>query len=112
MRCISQIISYELPFGVILLDMVLIYSSLNATQVVMIQNRGFGVLNFLAFMVFFISCLGETNRTPFDLSEAESELVSGYNTEHSSILFTYIFLAEYSFIVITSHLMVILFLGG
>jgi NADH-quinone oxidoreductase subunit H len=92
--------------------MILIYSSLNILQVVLLQDNSFGIWNWLTFILFLISCLGETNRTPFDLSEAESELVSGYHTEHSALLFTYIFLAEYSFIIITSHLIVVLFLGG
>lgn len=112
MRSISQMISYELPFSLVLVNMILIYGSLEIPVVVSLQIYGWGVLNFLAFFLFFVSALGETNRTPFDLAEAESELVSGYNTEHGSVLFTYIFLAEYCYIVIISNIMVILFFGG
>ncbi len=112
MRCISQMISYELPFSLLLVNMVLIYGSLEITTIVSAQIYGWGILNILAFILFLISALGETNRTPFDLAEAESELVSGYNTEHGSVLFTYIFLAEYCYIVIISNLIVVLFLGG
>jgi NADH-quinone oxidoreductase subunit H len=67
---------------------------------------------FPSFLLFFISALAETNRVPFDLPEAESELVSGYNVEYSSIGFTFFFLAEYSNIILMSSLIVCLFLGG
>lgn len=112
MRSISQMISYELPFSLILLNMILIYGSLEITTVITAQMYSWGILNIFSFILFFISALGETNRTPFDLAEAESELVSGYNTEHGSVLFTYIFLAEYCYIVIISNIIVILFFGG
>lgn len=70
------------------------------------------MFNFIVFLLFVVSSLAETNRTPFDLAEAESELVSGYNTEHSSVLFTYMFLAEYCYILIMTNFIVVLFLGG
>lgn len=112
MRSISQIVSYELSFTTILLSIVLVYSSLEILSIIRCQTNVWGFLNILAFIIFFLTILGETNRTPFDLAEAESELVSGYNTEHGSILFTYMFLAEYTYIVISSNLIVILFFGG
>jgi len=67
---------------------------------------------FLSFILFFICILAETNRLPFDLPEAESELVSGYNVEYAALTFALFFLAEYSYIILMSTLLVILFLGG
>ena len=112
MRSISQIVSYELSFTTVLLSIILVYNSLEVLSIVRCQINVWGIWNFLAFIIFFLTILGETNRTPFDLAEAESELVSGYNTEHGSILFTYMFLAEYTYIIISSNLIVILFFGG
>jgi NADH:ubiquinone oxidoreductase subunit H len=111
-RSISQIVSYELSFTTILLSIILMYSSLEILSIIRCQINSWGIWNLLAFIIFFLTILGETNRTPFDLAEAESELVSGYNTEHGSILFTYMFLAEYTYIVIASNIFVILFFGG
>lgn len=112
MRCISQIISYELSFTTILLSIILMYGSFEVISIVRCQENALGIWNILCFVLFFFTLLGETNRTPFDLAEAESELVSGYNTEHGSILFTYMFLAEYTYIVISSNIVTFLFLGG
>jgi NADH-quinone oxidoreductase subunit H len=67
---------------------------------------------FFKFILFFICILAETNRLPFDLPEAESELVSGYNVEYAALTFAFFFLAEYSYIILMSTLLVILFLGG
>jgi NADH-quinone oxidoreductase subunit H len=112
MRCISQIISYELSFTTVLLALFLLYGSLEILTVIYLQEEIFGIWNFLLFGLFFITALGETNRTPFDLAEAESELVSGYNTEHGSILFTYMFLGEYCYILLISNIIVVAFFGG
>jgi len=96
----------------VLLTLFLLYGSLEILSVIYFQEEVLGLWNFLLFGLFFVTALGETNRTPFDLAEAESELVSGYNTEHGSIFFTYMFLGEYCYIAIISNVIVILFLGG
>jgi NADH:ubiquinone oxidoreductase subunit H len=112
LRCISQLISYELVLSLIFLSIILTYHSLEIFFIIVQQKYIWGVFDIGIFLLFFISVLAEANRTPFDLAEAESELVSGYNTEHSSVLFTYIFLAEYCYILIITHLSIILFFGG
>jgi len=112
LRCISQLISYELVLSLSFLSIILTYHSLEIFFIILQQKYIWGVFDIGIFLLFFISVLAEANRTPFDLAEAESELVSGYNTEHSSVLFTYIFLAEYCYILIITHLSIILFFGG
>jgi NADH-quinone oxidoreductase subunit H len=85
----------------------------NLTGIVLAQNDIFFIFPLLpSFILFFICILAETNRVPFDLPEAESELVSGFNVEYSAITFTFFFLAEYSNILLMSSLIVILFFGG
>ncbi len=113
MRAAAQIISYEISFGLIIMPVLLFSSSLNLTTIVLSQKAIFNIIPLLGSAVlFFISILAETNRIPFDLPEAESELVSGYHVEYASIGFTLFFLAEYSNILLMSSLFVILFLGG
>jgi NADH-ubiquinone oxidoreductase chain 1 len=91
----------------------LLTGSLNLTSIIEAQKAVFFILPlFPLFIVFFIGCIAETNRAPFDLAEAESELVSGFMTEHSAVIFVFFFLAEYASIVLICILTSILFLGG
>jgi len=106
-------ISYEVSLGLIILTVVISSGELNITGIVTGQEEVWYVLPQLpAFVMFVISALAETNRAPFDLTEGESELVSGYNTEYSAMTFALFFLAEYSHIVCVSVMGSILFLGG
>jgi NADH-quinone oxidoreductase subunit H len=99
--------------GLIIMPVLVFSESANLSLIVLAQKQCYFIIPlFPSFILFFISILAETNRTPFDLPEAESELVSGYNVEYSSIGFTLFFLAEYSNIILMSTLTVILFLGG
>jgi NADH-quinone oxidoreductase subunit H len=99
--------------GLLLIPIVLISESFNLTQIVLSQSEIFYFIPFFPFFILFlITALAETNRVPFDPPEAESELVSGYNVEYSSIGFTFFFLAEYSNIILMSSIIVILYLGG
>jgi NADH-quinone oxidoreductase subunit H len=115
LRAAAQMISYEVTLGVILLHVVCITKSFNLTEIVECQIKlecWFIFPLFPSFVLFFIAALAETNRAPFDFPEAESELVSGYNTEHASITFALFFLGEYANILLLCNFMVILFLGG
>lgn len=113
LRSAAQMISYEVSFGLILLNILLCVGSLNLTEIVLFQNGiWFIVPLFGPFLMFFISILAETNRAPFDLPEAEAELVSGYNVEYSSTGFAFFFIAEYNSMLLMSTLTVLLFLGG
>ena len=114
LRAAAQMISYEVSIGLIIFSVILISGSFNLGSIISIQNKtGYFLWSLwpVAFM-FFTSCLAETNRAPFDLTEGESELVSGYNVEYSSMSFALFFLAEYSHIIFMSFLFVIIFLGG
>lgn len=114
-RSAAQMISYEIAMGFSLLGVCLCSGSLNLSDIVATQAyvTGWFVLPLLPLcVVFFISILAETNRAPFDLPEAEAELVSGYNTEYSSITFALFFLGEYSNMLLMSSLWVSLFWGG
>jgi NADH-ubiquinone oxidoreductase chain 1 len=113
LRSTAQLISYELVLSSVVLLVLLLTGSLNIITIVESQR----VVNLLfpllpLFLVFFISSIAETNRPPFDLAEAESELVSGFMTEHSASIFVFFFLAEYASIVLICVLNSILFLGG
>lgn len=114
LRAAAQMISYEVSIGLIIISVILSSNSLNLNQIIQSQSQGVWYLFPLlpAGLMFFISCLAETNRAPFDLTEGESELVSGYNVEYSSMSFALFFLAEYSHIIFMSFLFVIMFLGG
>jgi len=112
-RAIAQMISYEVSLGLILICIVCCAGTLNLSGIVISQSKTWYILPHLPlFFLFFISALAETNRHPFDFAEAESELVSGYNTEYGSLLFVLFFLAEYSNMILMSCLISLLFLGG
>jgi len=113
LRSTAQLISYELILSSAILIVVLLTGNLNLTINLEAQKVVFFVLPLLPiFIVFFIGCIAETNRAPFDLAEAESELVSGFMTEHSAVIFVFFFLAEYASIVLICIFTSILFLGG
>jgi NADH-quinone oxidoreductase subunit H len=106
-------VSYEVSIGLILISILLCVGSLNFINIVLFQNFViFAIPLFPLFLMFLISILAETNRAPFDLPEAESELVSGFNVEYASMGFALFFLAEYGSIILMSLLTVLLFLGG
>jgi NADH-quinone oxidoreductase subunit H len=112
-RSSAQMISYEVSIGLIIISVVLCVGSLNLSDIVLAQKDGWFVLPmFPMFILFFISGLAETNRHPFDLPEAESELVAGYNVEYSSMPFSMFFLGEYANMILMSAFTSILFLGG
>jgi len=113
LRSAAQMISYEIALSLILLSVILLSQSLNLNDIVMAQyNIWFFLPLFPLFLMFMICILAETNRHPFDLPEAEAELVSGYNVEYSAVGFVLFFLAEYSNIIMMSAFTTILFLGG
>lgn len=106
-------VSYEVSIGLILIGVVLCTGSLNLTQVVLMQEDYWFIFPlFPLALLFFLSGLAETNRPPFDLPEAEGELVAGYNVEYSAISFALFFIGEYANIILFSTLIVIFFLGG
>ncbi len=122
LRSAAQMVSYEVSIGFVIITVLLVVGSLNLTTIV--ENQAGGIWNWHAFawptifvlfpmfIIFFISALAETNRPPFDLPEAESELVAGYQVEYSSAPFMLYFLGEYLNILLMSALMTALFLGG
>ena len=113
MRSAAQMISYEVSIGFIIISILLCVGSLNLTDIVLAQKKvWFFIPHFPMMIIFFISTLAETNRAPFDLPEAEAELVSGYHVEYSSMPFALFFLAEYANIVLMSAMTVIIFFGG
>jgi NADH:ubiquinone oxidoreductase subunit H len=113
LRSTAQMISYELIYSAAVLSVILLCGTFNITQIIEAQQTVWYIIPlFPIFILFFISALAETNRTPFDLPEAESELVAGFMTEHSGIIFVFFFLAEYGSIVLMSTFSAILFLGG
>lgn len=112
-RAIAQLISYEITISLILLPIIALNGSLNIIDFVYNQKDIWFIVPCLPLSIlFFISILAETNRTPFDLAEAEAELVAGYNIEYSSIIFAAFFLGEYTNMLFMSSLFCILFLGG
>lgn len=114
LRGAAQMVSYEVAIGLVLVTVVLKAESLNLSAIVRAQENGWfacGIL-FPMFILFFLSVLAETNRSPFDLPEGESELVGGFNTEYSSMLFAMFFLGEYTNMILMSALTSVLFLGG
>ena len=113
LRSTAAMISYELILSSAILIIILLTGSFNYTTIIEVQQSiWFIVPLFPVFIFYFISILAETSRTPFDLQEAESELVAGFFTEHSSVPFVFFFLAEYSSIILFSCITAILFLGG
>jgi NADH-quinone oxidoreductase subunit H len=113
LRSAAQMVSYEVSIGLILITILLCVGSLNLTKVVLFQEYiWFCVPLFPLFLMFFISSLAETNRPPFDLPEAEAELVAGYSVEYSAAGFALFFIGEYANIILMSSLNVIFFLGG
>jgi len=113
LRSAAQMISYEIPLGVCILCVTFLTRSLNINEIIMAQyNVWYFSILFPIFLVFLICMLAETNRHPFDLPEAEAELVSGYNVEYSAAGFALFFIAEYSNIIMMSALGAILFMGG
>ena len=112
-RSAAQMVSYEVSIGVIIINVLLCVGSLNLTDIVLAQNKiWFIVPLFPMFVIFFISALAETNRPPFDLPEAEAELVAGYQTEYSGMMYAMFWLGEYANILLMCSLGSILFLGG
>jgi NADH-quinone oxidoreductase subunit H len=113
LRSAAQMVSYEVSIGLIIICVILCVGSLNLTDIVLAQRQvWFIVPLFPLYFLFFISCLAETNRAPFDLPEAEAELVAGYNVEYSSMGFALFFLGEYANMILMSSLCSILFFGG
>ncbi len=112
-RSAAQMVSYEVSIGVIIINVLLCVGSLNLNDIVLAQrNIWFVVPLFPMFVIFFISALAETNRPPFDLPEAEAELVAGYQTEYSGMMYAMFWLGEYANILLMCALGSILFLGG
>ena len=112
-RSAAQMVSYEVSIGVIIINVLLCVGSLNLSDIVLAQkNLWFVVPLFPMFIIFFISALAETNRPPFDLPEAEAELVAGYQTEYSGMMYAMFWLGEYANILLMCSLGSILFLGG
>lgn len=113
LRSTAQMISYELVLSAAILTVLLLRGTFNITGIIEAQQGIWYVVPlFPVFIIFLIAMLAETNRTPFDLPEAESELVAGFMTEHSGMVFVFFFLGEYASIVLMSTLAAILFLGG
>ena len=112
-RSAAQMVSYEVSIGIIIINVLLCVGSLNLSDIVLAQqNMWFIIPLFPMFVVFFISALAETNRPPFDLPEAEAELVAGYQTEYSGMMYAMFWLGEYANILLMCALGSILFLGG
>lgn len=113
LRSVAQLISYELVLSSAILIIVMITNSFNLNTNIQYQKIIWFIVPLLPiFLIFFIGSIAETNRAPFDLAEAESELVSGFMTEHAAVIFVFFFLAEYGSILLMCILMSILFLGG
>jgi len=112
-RSAAQMVSYEVSIGVIIINVLLCVGSLNLNDIVVAQkNLWFIIPLFPMFVIFFISALAETNRPPFDLPEAEAELVAGYQTEYSGMMYAMFWLGEYANILLMCAMGAILFLGG
>jgi NADH-quinone oxidoreductase subunit H len=113
LRSAAQMISYEISIGFTILNVVICAGSFNLSSIVLAQQKIWFIFPlFPVFIIFYISMLAETNRHPFDLPEAEAELVSGYNVEYSAMTFALFFLGEYANMLIMSTISAILFLGG
>jgi NADH-quinone oxidoreductase subunit H len=113
LRSAAQMVSYEVSIGFVMITVLMVVGSLNLSDIVMAQQKIWFVIPLLPMaVVFFISALAETNRVPFDLPEAESELVAGYQVEYSAMTFGLLFMGENMNLILMSGLTVILFLGG
>ncbi len=116
LRSMSQVISYEIAMGLSLVGVMMLSGSLNLSEIVEAQVNSswkiYAIPQFLGFFVFFVSMLAETNRVPFDLPEAETELVSGYATEYSGFRYAMFFMAEYIGMLVMSSIGTLCFLGG
>jgi len=116
LRSAAQMVSYEVSIGFVLISVLLLVGSLNLSDIVLAQSGGFWHWHWVPLLpmavIFFISALAETNRAPFDLPEAEAELVAGYMSEYSSMSFGLFFLGEYANMILMSGMTTILFLGG
>ena len=112
-RSAAQMVSYEVSIGIIIINVLLCVGSLNLKDIVLAQKELWYVIPlFPMFVIFFISALAETNRPPFDLPEAEAELVAGYQTEYSGMMYAMFWLGEYANILLMCAMGAILFLGG
>lgn len=113
MRAVAQMISYEIPLVMSVIGVVLLTGSLSLVDIVDAQQKwAYFIVNPIGFIVFFIAATAELNRTPFDLPEAESELIAGYHIEYSGFRFAFFMLSEYVYLFAMSALMTILFFGG
>ena len=117
-RNVSQILAYELPIAFTVLSIIVLASSMNLTQITLAQSSQFGLIGWfcgpclIGLIIMFICTLAELNRCPFDLPEAESELIAGYSTEYSGMRFALFYLSEYAMMFANAMLISVLFLGG
>ncbi len=116
LRSAAQMVSYEISMGFVIITVLVLVGSLNLSEIVLAQKGGFWHWYWLPllpmFVIFFVSTLAETNRAPFDLPEAEAELVAGYNVEYSAMPFALFFLGEYANMILMCAMTAVLFLGG
>jgi NADH-quinone oxidoreductase subunit H len=113
LRSAAQMVSYEISIGLIIINVLITVGSLNLSDIVLAQqNLWYFIPHFPMFAIFVVSILAETNRHPFDLPEAEAELVAGYNVEYSAMAFALFFIGEYANMILMSAICAILFLGG